>query len=288
MPTKQQIEKALTSGTPHQRALLLANHIASRKLTKGALLTNDEEEKLHASFRTSYEIAIYRKFAELDELFHLGTMELNQVLLEIKGLFRTFSILWYFSIAVDGYDDVLNFLAFNTSKACGAKKQKDIWQETFNLVTPKIIPFGNLSLKIEENIAKFNVEGFEFDNYEEEHPRENESNEVKKPKKERDLFRGLVRQYITQFNISRASGKVIIETLLWCLKEQRFNVKAYREFFENGRKIVAKNDFRIFNRIFKSKDLITPYEEIEIDKEYEQAILGSFSRFSSSDHKDSI
>ena len=65
---KKDLGKIVSSGTPTQRALLLAEVVAHANYTREILLTEDELRRLRDSFRSPKEIALYNKFNRLDRL----------------------------------------------------------------------------------------------------------------------------------------------------------------------------------------------------------------------------
>lgn len=60
-------EEILTKGTPKQRVLLLANHIAGLSIGEPGILSEEEFNNLVSSFKTDKERALYYKFKKLEE-----------------------------------------------------------------------------------------------------------------------------------------------------------------------------------------------------------------------------
>jgi hypothetical protein len=75
---KGAVEKTLLKGTPKQRAILLANHIAEVNMDGKGFLTEAEFTALSNSFKTDQEIAAYNRYRKVYDLLRNFLPNLSQ------------------------------------------------------------------------------------------------------------------------------------------------------------------------------------------------------------------
>lgn len=94
---KKNIDKVLTSGSPKQRLLLIAEERARGKYFKKRLLTEGEFNKLNESFRKPNEVKLWNEFRSLDETITNAIINLQgkmfEVLMNYSNL-RGYILVW--------------------------------------------------------------------------------------------------------------------------------------------------------------------------------------------------
>lgn len=94
---KKNIDKVLTSGSPKQRLLLIAEERARGKYFKERLLTEGEFNKLNESFRKPNEVKLWNEFRNLDETITNAIINLQgkmfEVLMNYSNL-RGYILVW--------------------------------------------------------------------------------------------------------------------------------------------------------------------------------------------------
>lgn len=80
---KKDIGKILTTGSPRQRALLIAENIAKGKYGKNNILTLSEHEQLTNSFNKPNEIKVYNEFKRIDSSITNAINSLQGVTFEV-------------------------------------------------------------------------------------------------------------------------------------------------------------------------------------------------------------
>jgi len=95
--TKKDISKILTTGSPKQRMLLIAEEIARSKCFKEELLTETEFEQLAKSFKKPAEIRLWNEFRKLDDIVTNAIVNLQgkmfEVLMNYSNL-RGYILVW--------------------------------------------------------------------------------------------------------------------------------------------------------------------------------------------------
>jgi len=95
--TKKDISKILTTGSPKQRMLLIAEEIARGKCFKEKLLTEREFEQLAKSFKKPSEIRLWNEFRKLDDTVTNAIVNLQgkmfDVLMNYSNL-RGYILVW--------------------------------------------------------------------------------------------------------------------------------------------------------------------------------------------------
>jgi hypothetical protein len=81
---KKDISKILTTGSPKQRVLLIAEDIARGKYFQDRLLTDSEFNQLSDSFKKSNEIKLYNEFRRLDGTVTNAIINIQGLLYEVK------------------------------------------------------------------------------------------------------------------------------------------------------------------------------------------------------------
>ena len=94
---KKNIDKVLTSGSPKQKLLLIAEERARGKYFKERLLTEGEFNKLNESFRKPNEVKLWNEFRNLDETITNAIVNLQgkmfEVLMNYSNL-RGYILVW--------------------------------------------------------------------------------------------------------------------------------------------------------------------------------------------------
>lgn len=94
---KKNIDKVLTSGSPKQRLLLIAEERARGKYFKERLLTEGEFNKLNESFRKPNEVKLWNEFKNLDDTITNAIINLQgkmfEVLMNYSNL-RGYILVW--------------------------------------------------------------------------------------------------------------------------------------------------------------------------------------------------
>ena len=94
---KKNLDKVLTSGSPKQRLLLIAEERARGKYFKERLLTEGEFNKLNESFRKPNEVKLWNEFRNLDETITNAIVNLQgkmfEVLMNYSNL-RGYILVW--------------------------------------------------------------------------------------------------------------------------------------------------------------------------------------------------
>jgi hypothetical protein len=94
---KKDIGKILTTGSPKQRALLIAEDVARSKYFQEKLLTDSEFNQISESFKTPREIKLWNEFRELDRTISVALGNLQgkkvEVLMNYSTL-RGYILLW--------------------------------------------------------------------------------------------------------------------------------------------------------------------------------------------------
>lgn len=94
---KKNIDKVLTSGSPKQRLLLIAEDRARGKYFQKKLLTEKEFRQLNESFKSPKEIDLWNEFKELDETITNALINLQgkmfEVLMNYSNL-RGYILVW--------------------------------------------------------------------------------------------------------------------------------------------------------------------------------------------------
>lgn len=81
---KKDISRTVTAGKPKQKLLLIGEHIARKKLGQKGLLSDKEENSLRESFKTGYEIHLWKKYDRADQATTTGIINLQGLLYEVK------------------------------------------------------------------------------------------------------------------------------------------------------------------------------------------------------------
>jgi hypothetical protein len=95
--SKKDISKILTTGSPKQRVLLVAEEIARAKYFQDKLLTEVEFNQLRDSFKKPNEIKLWNEFIRLDDTITNAIVNLQGLLYEVKMRFsdiRGYILTW--------------------------------------------------------------------------------------------------------------------------------------------------------------------------------------------------
>lgn len=319
MPSKAQIKKVLTDGTPRQRITLLANSAAHWvDPLEPAVITPEEHKALEDSFRTDFELRLYRKFQRLDEVSRTVLMQLSQLSLE-HDLIVT-KIRWFDharNILIH-FEDVLGGLTDLVSEECGEKTQISIWKRFLKENKGGFPVYSKPELDIEKGEdgvkrAYVRLRGGEI-------PTDAKdvlsAEDYELVKKQDSAFASSLLSYALllkslggQLNNVRRSGKSWISAVRDIFDEHNFQVQPYKKFIDRletqlrteeisfvselGQRSIDEQlekarssdpEYReIIERLAKHGEdqrrlFWLPYDEIEIDENMRQQIIQLYDR----------
>ena len=249
MPTAAEIRKVITSGTTHQRAILLANDIGLWLTPdEPAALTEEEFRALDDSFRTELERKTYRKFKKLDELMRFRLIGLSQIRMEYELVATKIFFFDYSKSQLDHLEDLLADMTFLVSEECGEEKQIAIWKkltkDTYSF------PIGSEpKLEIEKaegkKYALIKFKGGDFPkNAKDIIPihdleaarrkrREALKNGDKTSEKVEFSYDTVILECGGKLSRLRTVAKTFINTLRKIMQENSFHVRPYKKFLDN-------------------------------------------------------
>jgi len=200
---KKDIGKILTTGSPKQRILLIAEDIARSKYFQEKLLTDSEFKQLSNSFKTPNEIKLRREFRELDDTVTNAILNLQglkfEVLMNYSNL-RGYILMWN---SIEHAELLVNSVLHEIKNTKERKRIAEDGAKGINLLFSKIEPDqeGYIEIKVD----------FE-----------------KKKEKEYSLW------YVMN-NVKKEVETSVIKYLSWeraildFMEERGFNVKTYKE-----------------------------------------------------------
>jgi hypothetical protein len=307
MANAAQIRKVITGGTAHQRATLLANHIGLWiSPDNTAALTDEEFKALDDSFKTDFDIRVYRKFKALDEQLRFRLTGLSQLGMEHD---LTETNIFHFNYArrqLAQTEELLGYLGFLVAEKCGKEKQIAVWKEL--LKSPFEFPIGakpEIELEVDEDgkeLAFFRLKGGDFPQLPADLP----------PISEEDISKDhpyfysiLIRRSGLKLTELRTIIKTWIVTLREVMQTHSFNVRPYKTFLDNLEKKVrrerslpftlspeeirkkieaseSQEDKGRYSRLLKEDEQTRslfwkPYDEIEIDQVWREILLDNFN-----------
>jgi hypothetical protein len=309
MSSAAEIKKVLTGGTPHQRATLLANHYALWITPdQKAALTEEEVSALDESFKTDFDLRVYKKFKELDEIFRfrltgLSSLRIEYELVETRIVHTNFT-----RFILQQTEDLLASISFLVSEECGAEKQVAIWKKLTKKGAPSFFPIGTkpeLELKKGddgETIAYVRLKGSDL-------PKNKDEllaaiSPAKKGKIDFSEFSyvAVIVDYGQQLMTLRRLIKTWIVTLREVMQEHRFNIRPYKQFMDSVEKVARKEIplpftqgpdelrarverdpkdktfLQLLNEDKQIRELFwKTYDEIELDEKWRKDLLENFN-----------
>jgi hypothetical protein len=212
---KKDISKILTTGSPKQRVLLIAEDIARGKYFQDRLLTDSEFNQLSDSFKKSNEIKLYNEFRRLDGTVTNAIINLQGLLYEVKMHYsnlRGYILVWN---SIENTELLVNSVLHEIKDQDERRRIAESGATGVNLLFSKteIDPEGYLDISID-----FYTEEYEDMSY--------HSKKIKS--KEYSLWE-------VMNNVKKETETAIIKYLSWeraildYMEEKGFNVKTYKE-----------------------------------------------------------
>ena len=216
---KKDIGKILTTGSPKQRLLLVAEDIARGKYFQERLLTDSEFNQLSDSFKKSNEIKLWNEFRRADATVSNAIMNLQGLLYEVKMHYsnlRGYILVWN---SIENAELLVNSVLHEIKDAKDRKRIAEDGAKDINLLFSKTEPDqeGYIEIKVD----------FEEDSYKDENGK---FIGLKTPAKTKEYSLWYVMN-----NVKREVEKTAIKYLSWesaildYMEEKGFNVKTYKE-----------------------------------------------------------
>jgi hypothetical protein len=217
---KKDIGKLLTTGSPKQRALLIAEDIARGKYFKDKLLTDREFNQLSDSFKKSNEIKLWNEFRNADATVTNALINLQGLLFEIKMNYsnlRGYILVWN---SIENAELLVNSVLHEIKDPKERRRIAENGSKGIDLLFSKTEPDqeGYLEIKID----------FEKDSYRDENGKPIGFKEKPKKTKEYSLW------YVMN-NVKQEAITSVIKYLSWeraildYMESKGFNVKTYKE-----------------------------------------------------------
>jgi hypothetical protein len=217
---KKDIGKLLTTGSPKQRALLIAEDIARGKYFQDKLLSDSEFNQLSDSFKKPNEIKLWNEFRNADATVGNALINLQGLLFEIKMNYsnlRGYILVWN---SIENAELLVNSVLHEIKDAKERKRIAEDGAKGIDLLFSKTEPDqeGYIEIKID----------FEKDSYRDENGKPIGFKEKPKKTKEYSLW------YVMN-NVKQEAITSVIKYLSWeraildYMESKGFNVKTYKE-----------------------------------------------------------
>jgi len=217
---KKDIGKLLTTGSPRQRALLIAEAIARGKYFQDNLLSDSEFNRLSDSFKKPNEIKIWNLFKDADATVTNALINLQGLLFEIKMNYsnlRGYILVWN---SIENAELLVNSVLHEIKDPKERKRIAENGAKGINLLFSKTEPDqeGYIEIKID----------FEKDSYRDENGKLIGYKEKPRKTKETSLW------YVMN-NVKKEVENSVIKYLSWeraildYMESKGFNVKTYKE-----------------------------------------------------------
>lgn len=212
---KKDIGKILTTGSPKQRILLIAEDIARGKYFQEKLLTDSDFNQLSDSFKKPNEIKLWNEFSKLDDTVTNAIVNLQGLLFEVKMNYsnlRGYILVWN---SIENAELLVNSVLHEIKDPQERKRIAEEGAKGIELLFSKTEPDqeGYIEIKV----------GFEKDSY-----KGKKFGEKPEPTKEYSLW------YVMN-NVKKEVETSVIKYLSWeratldFMEERGFNVKTYKE-----------------------------------------------------------
>ena len=217
---KKNIDKVLTSGSPKQRILLIAEDIARGKYFQEKLLTDSEFNQLSNSFKKPNEIKLWNEFKELDETITNALINLQgkmfEVLMNYSNL-RGYILVWN---SIENAEMLVNSVLHEIKDPKERKRIAEDGAKGIDLLFSKTEPDqeGYIEIKVD----------FEKDSYSDENGKPIGYKDKPRKTKEYSLW------YVMN-NVKKEVETSVIKYLSWeraildFMEERGFNVKTYKQ-----------------------------------------------------------
>jgi len=217
---KKDIGKILTTGSPKQRLLLLAEDIARGKYFQNKLLTDRDFNQLSDSFKKPNEIKLWNEFRKLDDTITNAIINLQglkfEVLMNYSNL-RGYILVWN---SIENTELLVNSVLHEIKDPQERKRIAESGAKGIDLLFSKTEPDqeGYIEIKVD----------FEKDSYTDENGKLIGYKEKPKKTKEYSLW------YVMN-NVKKEVETSVIKYLSWesatldFMDERGFNVKTYKD-----------------------------------------------------------
>jgi len=212
---KKDIGKILTTGSPKQRLLLIAEDIARGKCFQEKLLTDHEFKQISESFKKPKEISLWNKFRKLDETVINAIVNLQglkfEVLMNYSNL-RGYILVWN---SIENTELLVNSVLHEIKDQKERKRIAEDGAKGIDLLFSKTEPDQEGYIEIKVDFEKDSYKGKKFD-------------EKPEPTKEYSLF------YVMN-NVKKEVENSVIKYISWetaimdFMEDNGFNVKTYKE-----------------------------------------------------------
>lgn len=220
---KKDIGKILTTGSPKQRMLLIAEDIARGKYFEDKLLTDSEFNQLSDSFKKPNEIKIWNEFRKLDGTVANAINNLQgvkfEVLMNYSNL-RGYILVWN---SIENAELLVNSVLHEVKDPKERKRIAENGAKGIDLIFSKTEPDqeGYIEIKIDFEETSYTDENGEMIGFK------------NKPRKTKEYSLWYVMN-----NVKKEVETSVIKYLSWesaildFMEEKGFNVKTYKELIK--------------------------------------------------------
>jgi hypothetical protein len=217
---KKDIGKILTTGSPKQRLLLVAEDIARGKYFQDKLLTDHEFNQLSESFKKPNEIKLWNEWRRIDETVANAINNLQgvkfEVLMNYSNL-RGYILVWN---SIENTELLVNSVLHEIKDPKDRKRIAEDGAKDINLLFSKTEPDqeGYIEIKVD----------FEKDSYKDENGKRIGFKDKPRKTKEYSLW------YVMN-NVKKEVENSVIKYISWetalldFMEDKGFNVKTYKE-----------------------------------------------------------
>jgi hypothetical protein len=221
---KKDIGKLLTTGSPKQRVLLIAEDIARGKYFQDKLLSDSEFNQLSDSFKKPNEIKLWNEFRNAGATVGNALINLQGLLFEIKMNYsnlRGYILVWN---SIENAELLVNSVLHEIKDAKERKRIAEDGAKGIDLLFSKTEPDqeGYIEIKID----------FEKDSYRDENGKLIGYKEKPRKTKETSLW------YVMN-NVKKEVENSVIKYLSWesalldFMEDKGFNVKTYKDIIKD-------------------------------------------------------
>jgi hypothetical protein len=212
---KKDIGKILTTGSPKQRLLLIAEDIARGKYFQEKLLTHSDFNQLSNSFKKPNEIKLWNEFRKLDDTVTNAIVNLQglkfEVLMNYSNL-RGYILVWN---SIENAELLVNSVLHEIKDPKERKRIAEDGAKGIDLLFSKTEPDQEGYIEIKVDFEKTSYKGKKY-------------GEKPEPTKEYSLW------YVMN-NVKKEVENSVIKYLSWetalldFMEDKGFNVKTYKE-----------------------------------------------------------
>jgi hypothetical protein len=223
---KKDIGKILTTGSPKQRMLIIAEDIARGRYFKDRILTDHEFNQLSDSFKKPNEIKIWNKFRRAEDVVANALINLQGGLFEVKMNYsnlRGYILVWN---SIENTELLVNSILHEIKDPEERKRIAKSGAKGIDLLFSKTEPDkeGYLEIKVDFEKDSYKDESGKFIGYKDE------------PRKTREYSLWYVMN-----NVKIEATTSAIKWLSWekalqdYIEEQGFNIKTYKDKIQEMR-----------------------------------------------------